>query len=190
MPDEGFTDRARAAEDDYFRKKDLELIQKMKQASAAEQGRRELAARLAVSNPEVLEELGALGFTPETVALLPFVPIVQTAWAEGGVSPEERKLIVDLARARGIDAGSPGDRLLSDWLAHRPSAEVFARAMRLIRAILDAGGVSGGLTADDVIQASETIAAASGGIFGLRKISSEERSTLNEIASALKGKRP
>ena len=55
----------------------------------------------------MLQELEALGFTPDTVSLLPLVPIVQVAWAEAGVSDDERKLIVQFARG-GISRGEPG----------------------------------------------------------------------------------
>ena len=44
----------------------------------------------------------------------------------------------------------------------------------------------GDLSADDVIKYSESIASASGGMFGIGKISAEERATLAQIASALK----
>ena len=40
--------------------------------------------------------------------------------------------------AAAILEGSPADRQLADWLAHRPSAEVL-RAGRLIAAMLAAG---------------------------------------------------
>src|SRR6185295_2782876 len=171
MPDDAISDRQRAAEDEYFRKKDLELIERMRAAAAADQARRDLGARVGITDPALLEELEALGFTTETVALLPLIPVVQTAWAEGGVSTAERTLIVDLARARGLEAGSAADRKLSDWLARQPPPDVFARATRLIRAMLEAGGASGDLTADGLIRYCESIAAASGGIFGLRSIS-------------------
>ena len=72
-------------------------------------------------------------------------------------------------------------------MARRPSDEVFARATRLIRAMLDTGA-AGALNADDVIKYSEDIAAASGGLFGIGKISSDERATLSQIVSALKAR--
>jgi hypothetical protein len=109
------------------------------------------------------------------------------AWAEGGITPAERNLLVKLARERGIADGGPADRLLNEWMARQPSPEVFARATRLIRAMLDAGTPDAtALSADDLIKYCENIAAASGGILGIGKISAEERDTLAQIASELK----
>jgi DNA-binding phage protein len=146
-------DRRRASEDDYFRKKDRELIEKMRQTAAAERATNELRSKTGLSDPELLKSLQDLGFTPDTIGVLPLVPIVQIAWAEGGVSAAERDLIVKFARERGIAAGTPADALLQAWMARKPSDAVFAHA---------------------------------GGVFGLGKISSEERATLAQITAALK----
>jgi len=179
--------RARAAEDDYFYKKDRELIEKFRQAAADEKTRSEMAAQIRINDPGLIEDLKALGFTPETVKVLPLMPIVQLAWAEGGVSPAERTLLVSLARDRGIAEGSPGDQLLSDWMTRAPSAATFTNAMRLIRAMLDAAPAVGNtITADDIMRYCELIAEASGGIFGIGRVSSEERATLAQIAAELK----
>ncbi len=190
MDGEFLDDRRRASEDDYFRRKDKELIEKMRQAAAASQSKSELSAKTGLSDPGLVAELETLGFSPETISVLPLVPIVQMAWAEGGVSAAERSLLVKLARERGIAEGSPADRLLSDWMSREPSADVFARATRLIRAMLDSGSPeTAAMSADDLIRYSENIAAASGGILGIGRISSEERATLATIVDALKGRR-
>jgi hypothetical protein len=182
-------DRRRASEDDYFRQKDKELLEKMRLAAAAEREKSELTARTGLSDPALIAELAALGFTPDTISVLPLVPVVQMAWAEGGITPAERDQLISLARSRGIAAGSAADDLLADWMAQRPSDEAFARATRLIRAMLDTGTTGEGtMSADDVIKYSESIAAASGGLFGIGKISSEERATLARIVSALKAR--
>jgi tellurite resistance protein len=180
-----FAERGRSLEEDYFRKKDRELVEKMRQAAAAEQARTAMGQKVGITDPALLAELESLGFTPETVTLLPLVPVVQVAWAEGGVSAAERALIVKLARSRGITDGSAADRTLTSWLASNPGEAVFAKATRLIRAMLDSPD-HGDLTADDVVKQAEAIAAASGGILGMNKISAEERQLLASLAEQLK----
>ena len=179
-------ERGRALEEEYFRKKDKELIEKMRSAATAAEARVEMGKKTGLTDPEMLQELESLGFTPDTVVLLPLVPVVQMAWGEGGVTPAERSLIVKLARARGIQEGGAADRQLSDWLDRRPGGHVFAQATQLIRAML-AG--HGDLNADDLVKDCESIANASGGMLGIiGRVSAEERQLLATLADELKGR--
>ncbi len=182
-------ERGRSLEDEYFRKRDRDLVEKMRQAAAAEEARQQMGSRTGLQDPEILDELQRLGFTPDTVVLLPLVPVVQMAWAEGGVTEAERALIVRLARSRGIEEGSAADRELSAWMTNRPDDAVFAHAGRLIRAMLASGSDKvANLSVDDLVQYCEQIAAASGGILGIGRISAEERALLSSIASDLKAR--
>ena len=79
-------ERGRALEEEYFRRKDRELIEKMRQASAAEEARGEMRRRTGLDDPALLKELQDVGFTPETVGLLPLVPALEIAWAEGEIT--------------------------------------------------------------------------------------------------------
>jgi hypothetical protein len=186
---DSFADRGRALEEEYFRKKDRELVEKMQQAASEEAARQAMGQQTGLSDPALLQELQSLGFTPDTVRLLPLVPVVQVAWAEGNVTAAERSHLVDLARARGIAEGTPADRQLAEWLRVRPDDDVFTRATRLIRALLDApADQSLAVTADDLVSYCEKIAAASGGILGIGRVSGEERAMIQAIAAALKGR--
>ena len=191
MPDhDGFAKRGRALEEEYFRKKDRELIEKIRQAAASEQARKDTGRRIGLDAPELLKELQDLGFTPDTVGLLPLVPIIQMAWAEGGITKAERELILRLARSRGVEEGSAADHQLTEWITNRPTEAVFARARRLIRAMLDSGAAqTGDLNADDLVKYCEEIASASGGILGIGRISAEERALLSSIAADLNARR-
>lgn len=186
---DSFAERGRALEEEYFRKKDRELVEKMRRVAAADQARGELSRQTGVSDPAVLAELQELGFTADTVILLPLVPVLELAWAEGGITPAERQMLVSVARTRGIAEGSAADWQLTAWMAVRPAPEVFAKAARLISALLSSGsGVAQGLTAEQLVQYCEQIASASGGLLGLpiRAISMEERNLLTRIADDLK----
>lgn len=187
---EGITGEIRAREDEYFRRKDRELVERMRQAAQEKAAREELQARTGIHDPDLLKDLQALGFTPETVSLLPLVPIVQVAWAEGGVSEDERRLIERFARERGIQPGTEADEILTGWLKTQPAEEVFTRATRLIRAMLNdqSGGPGRTLDVSELIAHCEEIAAASGGLLGFRKISAEERTLLQQIEGAFKSR--
>jgi hypothetical protein len=191
MDRDSIHERGRALEEEYFRKRDRELAEKMRQAAQADEQRRQMGEATGLHDAALLDELQQLGFTPETVVLLPLVPVVQMAWAEGGVSKEERALIVQLARSRGIAEGSAADAQLTLWMSERPGDEVFARAGRLIRALLDtdASAATTGLTAEDLVAQAERIAAASGGFLGIGKISAEEKALLAQISQDLQARR-
>ena len=186
---DAFADRGRALEEEYFRKKDRELVEKMRRAAEADQARGELSKQTGISDPAVLAELQELGFTGDTVILLPLMPVLELAWAEGGITAAERQMLVSLAKSRGIAEGSAADRQLTAWMAERPAPAVFAKAARLISALLDSGAPAAkGLTADQLVKYAEQIASASGGLLGLpiRAVSMEERNLLTRIAHDLK----
>ena len=187
---DAFAERGRALEEEYFRKKDRELIDKLRRASEADKARGELSKETGVTDPAMLAALEELGLTADTVALLPLVPVVELAWAEGGITPAERQMVLSLARSRGITEGSAADLRLNMWMASRPTPEQFAKATRVMSALLDSGApVAKGLSADQLVKYCEQIASASGGLFGMpfRAISMEEQALLARIADDLKG---
>ena len=177
----------RPQEEEYFQRKDRELIEKLKRQAIAEQQLRELGEQIGVTDPEISKELAEMDFTPETVKLLPLIPVLEMAWAEGEVTAAERKLVLEVARARGIEEGSEADRQLAAWLEQRPVPSVFRRAGRLISALFASGGHFT-LTPDDIIKSCESIAEASGGLFGIRRVSAEERATLARIANEIRSR--
>ena len=184
---DGITEDIRKREEEYFRRKDRELIEKMRLASEAAETRKALEGETGIHDPEMLQELEALGFTPATIGLLPLIPVLRVAWAEGGVSPAERKAIVALARARSIVDGSVADHQLATWLDHRPSSETFTKATRLIAAMLEHPSEGhADITADDLLKYCEEIARASGGLFGIGSVSAEEQAAMELIAAELK----
>ena len=187
MAEDPLSSRRRTIEEEYFQRKDRELVERMRQRAQAERQLRELGESMGVTDPEVIHELAELGFTPETAKLLPLIPVLEMAWAGGSVTPPERKMVVDVARARGIEKESAADHQLLEWLDRRPEESVFRRAGRLIHALVESGARVD-VTPDDLLKYCEAIADASGGLFGIRRISADERATLERIANEIKGR--
>jgi hypothetical protein len=178
-----FAERGRSLEEEYFRKREQELIEKMRQHADADAARRRLGEQAGVADEEILQDLQALGYTAETVTLLHLVPLVQMAWAEGDVSDRERDLIKEAARARGIAAGSPADQQLSHWLTRRPADDFFEKTLRAIGAVLQAQPAeTRAASQKDLLSYCTAIASASGGILGFRTVSDEERQLLSRIS--------
>ena len=183
---DAFSDRGRALEEEYFRKREQELIEKLRRRAAAEDELHRLGEHAGVADEEILQDLQDLGYTPETVMLLHLVPLVQVAWADGRVSERERALIVEAARARGVEADSPADQQLAQWLTSRPPEEVFERNLRAVRAFLESRPAAEREASErELLSLSTAVASASGGLLGIGAVSAEERALLARLSSEL-----
>jgi hypothetical protein len=182
-----FDDRKKALEEEYFRKKEQELIEKLKQRARAKAEREGLAAAAGVTNEQILEALREMGLDRETVALLHFIPLLEVAWSDGSVSAKERTGILEMARARGITEGSPAHGKLLGWLGTRPDSVLFGRARTVVRDLLAFMTEDKRQAASrDLVAACEEIAAASGGILGLGpRTSPEERAVIERVAAEI-----
>nr|MBA3949577.1 hypothetical protein [Acidobacteriota bacterium] len=132
---DAFKERGKALEDEYFHRKERELIEKMRAKARVDAAQQELGTHTGVADPQILADLHELGYTAETISLLHLVPLVQMAWAEGQVSRREHDLIIEAARARGIESGTAADTQLQGWLTTRPSDALFTTTLRAIAAM-------------------------------------------------------
>jgi hypothetical protein len=188
--DDGISDNIRAQEEEYFRRKDRELVEMLRRADAQAKARQALEQQTGLHDPAMLRELDALGFTPDTVSLLPLVPVLQVAWAKAGIDTSEREMILQLARSRGIADGSAADHVLKLWMDVKPSEETFRKAARLISAIVESPDHHVDVKPDELLSYCEKIAHCSGGIFGIGAVSPEERAAIETIAASLNRRGP
>lgn len=61
--------------------------------------------------------------------LIPLVPLVKTAWAEGRVTKRERHLIFEAAARMGIKAETSAHRRLAEWLELHPTDEFYVESL-------------------------------------------------------------
>jgi hypothetical protein len=187
MSDDALADRRRAAEDDYFRNRDRELIEGMRKRVEREQARQRMSERVESTNEELLDRLEELGFSDETVLLVHLLPFVEMAWADGAVSPAARSRVMNAGRERGVEEPSPAHRQLDGWLTTRPSDALFAEAPRVIAIVLGERSLGEREAyVQAVLDGCTAIASASGGVLGLGKISSAERRVLDRIRGSLR----
>src|SRR5215470_8713559 len=132
-----FAQREHWLEEEYFGRKNQELIEKMRRQRAREADRQKMSEMMGVNDQEVLEALQDLGYTSETIQLLHIVPLVEVAWTEGGVADREREMIFKIAKARGVQPGGVAHDMLSHWLENKPSERFFENSLRAIRVVLD-----------------------------------------------------
>ena len=76
-----FKDRGRSFEEEYFRKHDAQLIEKLRERGKVEEIVEVLAVKLQIDDPALLRRIMALGVTLDTGAAFLLAPLVQVAWA-------------------------------------------------------------------------------------------------------------
>ncbi|MGE5569480.1 MAG: hypothetical protein ACM3S5_10640 [Rhodospirillales bacterium] len=178
---------SREMEEEYFRRREAELLEAKRREAAAKKELEEIGRAAGINDERVVAELSACGYNRETIPLLHLVPLIQVAWADGEISEEERRHIHEASRLHGIEDGSAAGRQLASWLESKPSEEFFRRSLKAIRAILQAlEPESGKARANDLLSLCLKVASASGGFFGFgRKVSREEQELLEQIAAEL-----
>lgn len=188
MPDKDiFAEREHWLEEEYFRKKNQELIEKIRLRQQKEAEREHMGEALGVTDQDLLSALQDLGYTEETIKLLHLIPLVQVAWSEGGVADSERELILKVARSRGVEPGGAADLQLSKWLDEKPPEQFFENTLHAIGLIFATlPPEQRAASSQDLISYCAQIAAAvSGGFFGRGKITDEERATIAHIAAEI-----
>jgi hypothetical protein len=181
-----FAEREHWLEEEYFGRKNQELIEKLRQQRARESDRQKMAEMMGVDDQEVLEALLDLGYTSETIPLH-IIPLVEVAWTEGGVADRERRLIFEIAEARGVRPGGVAHEMLSHWMENKPSDRLFENSLRAIRVVLDLlPEEQRRASRKDLIAYCNQIATAvSSGIFGPGRILEEERELISHIAAEI-----
>jgi hypothetical protein len=192
---DAFADRGRALENEYIRRKERELMEKLRQRAESEAKGRELATSVGIDDPDILRDLAELGYTRETIMLLYLVPLVHVAWTDGSVSGRERSLILETAASRGVEPGTAAYLTLTDWLDRRPPEEFFLKTLRLIGLLLHAlPAENQQISGTDLVSYSTRVAEAHGGVLSViglgSKISADERRLLARIAAELETNHP
>jgi hypothetical protein len=150
-----------------------------------------LSEAIGITDHQILNDLREMGYTPATVRLIPLVPLIEIAWAEGNVTRRERNIIFSAARLRGIRPGNAAYELLAEWLATRPSDEFFARSFRAVTALFNLLPPElREVDASDLLSYCTRIAEASdvqtGFSRGPTKICPEEEALLRQMSEVLK----
>jgi hypothetical protein len=184
-------DLRRSNEEQYFLKKEKELLEELRRHAGRRSGRTDLAEATGIADEEILRELQGLGYSRETVKLLYVVPLLQVAWTDGFVTSQERELIVGVARTCNIHDGTAGDAQLQEWLRDKPSEQFFARTNRIISTLLTAlAPEERSASSDTLVALCTDVASASGGFLGLGKVSDIERLAIEKVGAELERGHP
>ena len=187
-----FKDRERGFEEEFFFKRDVKLIEKMRERAKLEELAHALAEKLQVDNPELRRRIIDLGITLETGSALLTAPLIQVAWAGGKVTDQERETLLRLTANRGVEEGSAAHQKLVELLEVRPDDQFFETAIEALRvgfSLLPAPEKEERIKG--ILENCHEVAEASGGLakkLGLGSgVSHEEESLLETIAAKLRG---
>ena len=137
------------------------------------------------TSEELAAEALALGFDAATALVLPLVPLIQVAWADGQVDDEERVAVLKAANSKGVAKDSPAIEFIEMLLSQKPTDTFFSRTGRVIAKMLADEGQS---ATDDLVANAKKVAEASGGFLGLfgTKIDANEQALIDDLADILK----
>jgi len=173
-------------EDEFFRREDQRLLERLRERQAGEESRAALAAATGVSDPAVLDRMRALEIGPETVAALHLVPLIEVAWADGSLDERERAMVLAQARESGLEDGSPELALLQNWLARKPEPRLLSAWEALVQGLcaeMEPAAIETLRTR--LLERAKKVASASGGVLGLgSKVSGAEASALARLERA------
>lgn len=173
-------------EEAFFKKRDAELIEQHRKIEKMKRTRAAMSEMSGISNPLILDKLIALEITPEMLASMAVVPLVEVAWADGRVDEEERVAVLKAAAASGLDKGSVDYALLEAWLKHRPAPKLLDAWTHYIEGLVEVMSVQEiNALKDELIGRAQKVAEAAGGILGgVFSVSTKERAVLKKMEDA------
>lgn len=185
MTEDAFAHRARTLEDRFFAEKDANLLEKLRQRHYEEITIDELGAASGISDRVLLANLAKFKINPQTLAALSVIPLVEVAWADGAVAPEEREAVLKAAIESGIPKDGPGYRQLENWLTTRPDETLLAAWKDYLAALAEKLGAQDYRSVGDkLIANAKGVARAAGGYLGFGSISPSEQKVLDQLAAA------
>jgi hypothetical protein len=183
-----FGDRRKSLEEAFFKDKDRQLMEKMRSEISALEDKKKLAHVSGIVEERVLEHLVKAGVKAETLAAVTLIPLVEVAWADGSVSPEERDAVLNAAAAQGIKPDTAPHEILKAWLKTRPDSHVIAAWKEYVREM--AHLMPKEAIAEfkrTMIDRATRVAESAGGFLGLATISKTERTAIEEFAKVYDG---
>jgi hypothetical protein len=182
---DSFKQRERGLEEAFFKERDRQLMEKLRSQLATFEEKRKLAHVTGIVEDHVLSSLASAGVRAETLAAVALIPLVEVAWCDGLVAPEEREAILNAATQQGIHRDSPSRELLEHWLTERPDARIIEAWEEYVHEL---ARIMPGPTLEamkkNIVNRMQNVATAAGGFLGLSTVSKHEQQKMDEIAKS------
>ena len=119
-----FQQRETYLEEEYFRKKEFELLEKLKAVFQKKMDKETIRKATGVTNEQLLDRLVEIQLNGDMMKAFELYPLVEIAWADGDLSEREARSVLAAGEKRGISPGSGGYQMLDDRLHKGPDPEL------------------------------------------------------------------
>ena len=119
-----FEKREMYLEQEYFRKKEFELLEKLKGVFQKKIDKESLRKASGVTNEELLDRMVDIQVKGEMMAAFQLYPLVEIAWADGDLSESESRSVLAAGEEHGIKPGTKAHEMLQQRLHRGPDPEV------------------------------------------------------------------
>jgi hypothetical protein len=119
-----FQKREMYLEEEYFRKKEFELLEKLKKVFQKKVDKESIRKATGVTNEQLLDRLVETQLNGELMGAFQLYPLVEIAWADGDLSESEAKSVLAAGEKQGIRPGTRAYEMLEQRLHRGPDPEV------------------------------------------------------------------
>lgn len=186
MNHELLADISRSLDENFYREKDIALLEYLRSQAEEDNRRAKIAEITQIDDVTVLESLIQVGVTAESFIAFSLYPLVRVAWADGQIAERERDAVLRAAADEGISVDTANYRLLQGWLEDCPGSALQESWQNYARALareLDATNLA--TIRNSTLTRARKVADAAGGFLGLgSRINKNEELVLLDLSHA------
>jgi hypothetical protein len=119
-----FQKRGMYLEEEYHRKKEFELLEKLKGVFQKKMDKDSLREASGVTDEQLLDRMVEIQLKGEMMAAFQLYPLVEIAWADGDLSEREARSVLAAGEEHGIRPGTKAHEMLDRRLHIGPDPEV------------------------------------------------------------------
>lgn len=184
---DAFDARRLGLEEEYFRTRDSQLVGKLKTVFHSSISKSELSKATGITDDAMLDRLVAANVRGEMLVVFKLFPLVEIAWADGKLDPDERNAVIDAAIHSGVPRETEALKRLDEWLAKGPTQEmrqVWRMYCEQLKKSLNPAELA--TFRADLLDYAKRVAESSGGILGVVwRISPAEQAALDALTKQL-----
>ena len=181
-----FRQRGMYLEEEYYRKKEFELLEKLKAVFQKKVDKESISKATGITNEVVLDRLVAMQLNGELMGAFQLYPLVEIAWADGDLSADEARSVLAAGEKQGLRPGTRAYRMLEDRLHKGPDPEarkiwfLYAEELKKVLSRDELDRVR-----HDLLERARGIVAATGHLERLLIDVGGERKVLKKVEEAL-----